>query len=93
MKCALCGTEVETIDKAILNNWIQYFCERDKEYGPVCCLYAETMIDIGEDGEMELKAEYRGKVQYMDGDYTYQTKEKDLVIEVFLTEENKERSH
>jgi len=93
MKCAICGIEVETIDEAIENDWFPSFYEGEKEHGPVCSSCAETMIDIGEDGDMELKAEYRGKVQYMDGDYEYQAKEEDLVIEIFMTEERKGHSH
>jgi len=64
---AICEIEVETIDEAIQQNWIPSFYEGDVEHGMACSSCAETMIDIGEDGEMELKAEYRGKVQYMDG--------------------------
>ena len=51
------------------------------------------MIGMAENGEMELKPEYRGKVQYMDGDYRCQTKEEDLVIEIFMTEESNGQSH
>ena len=70
MKCAICGIEIETIDKAIESGWIPYFYEAEVEHGPVCSSCAETMIDVGEDGDMELKAEYCGKVRYMDGDYS-----------------------
>ena len=56
MKCSICGMEVETIDEAIdTGGWIPYFYEAEKEHGPVCPSCAETMIDMGEDGEMELK--------------------------------------
>jgi hypothetical protein len=37
------------------------------------------------------KAEYRGKVQYMDGwDYSGRSKKKDPLIEIFMMEERKE---
>lgn len=93
MKCAICGIEVETIDEAIENDWLPSFYEGEVEHGPACSSCAETMIDINEDGEMELKPEYRGKVQYVDGDYNYQAKEEDLVIEIFMTEERKGQRH
>ena len=93
MKCAICGIEVETIDHAIENDWLPYFYEGEKEYGPVCSSCAETMIGMGDDGEMELRAEYRGKVQYMDGDHSGKPKNEDLVIEIFMREERKGQSH
>ena len=93
MKCAICGIEIETIDQAIENDWLPSFYEREVEHGPVCSSCAETMIDTGEDGEMEFKAEYHGKVQYMDGDYTDKPKKEDLVIGIFMTEERKGQSH
>ena len=93
MKCAICGIEIETIDEAIENDWIPDFYEGEDEHGPACSSCAETMIDIGENGEAELMAEYRGKVQYMDGDYGYQAKEEDLAIEIFTTGERKGRCH
>ena len=93
MKCAICGIEVETVDEAIDSSWIPYFYEGEVEHGPACSSCAETMIDVGEDGEMELKAEYRGKIQYMDGDYAGKPKKEDLVIEIFMTEERKGQTH
>ncbi len=51
------------------------------------------MICMAEDGEMELKAEYRGKIQYMDEDYSSRPEKEDLVIEIFMTEERKGQIH
>jgi ribosomal protein L34E len=93
MKCAICGIEVETIDEAIQQNWIPSFYEGEKEHGPVCASCAETMIGMGEDGEMELKTEYRGKVRYVNRDYGGKPKKEDLVIEIFMTEEVKQEKH
>lgn len=42
---------------------------------------------------MELKAEYHGKIQYMDGDYSDKPEKEELVIEILMTEERKERIH
>ena len=93
MKCAICGIEVETIDDAIENGWIPDFYEGEDEHGPACSSCVETMIVMGEDGEVALNAEYRGKVQYMDGDYGYEPKQEDLVIEIFMTEGRKGPNH
>ena len=83
---------METIDQAIENDWLPYFYEGEVEHGPACSSCAETMIRVGDDGEIELKPEYRGKVQYVDVDYAHQT-EDDLMIEIFMTEERKGPSH
>jgi len=93
MRCAICGIEIESIEEGIKEGWIPYFYEGEKEHGPACSSCAETMIDIGEDGEMELKSEYRGKVQYMDGDYGYRAKEENLIIEIFMTEVRRGQTH
>ena len=61
MKCAICGIEVETINEAIENDWLPYFYEGEKDHGPACSSCAETMIGMGDDGEMEVKADYCGK--------------------------------
>ena len=92
MKCAICGTEVETFDQAIENDWLPYFYEGETEHGPACSSCAETMICVGDDGEIELKPEYCGRVQYVDEDYAHQSKE-DLMIEIFMTEERNGPSH
>jgi hypothetical protein len=35
----------------------------------VCSSCAEQLICIGDDGEFELKQEYRGKIAYQEGDF------------------------
>ena len=45
------------MDEAIENDRLPYFYEGEIEHGPVCSSCSETIIDIGEDGEMELKTE------------------------------------
>ena len=67
--------------------------EGEVEHGPVCSSCAETMICVGKDGEMELKVGYRGKVQYLDGDYADNPTKENLVIEIFMTEEKKGEIH
>jgi hypothetical protein len=48
---------------------------------------------MSDDGEIELKPEYRGKIQYMDGNYADKPNKEDLVIEIFMTEDRKGQSH
>ncbi len=93
MKCAICGLEVETIQEAMEHDWLPSFYEGKIEHGPVCSSCAETMISQGDDGEMKLKAEYLGKVRYLDGDYSSQSRPEDLSIEIIMAEERKEKTH
>lgn len=65
MKCAICGTMIDSIDEAIARDWISVFYEGDEPYGPACAECAVSLLQIGKDGEMQVKAEYRGKIVYL----------------------------
>jgi len=66
MRCAICGMAIDSIDEAREQGWIPYFYEGQKEHGPVCPSCSEKLICEGEDGEMEVKEVYRGKIIYQD---------------------------
>jgi len=66
MKCAVCGIEIESIDEAIEQGWIPYFYEGEIEHELVCPGCSEVFIELAEDGAMEVKEEYRGKIKYCD---------------------------
>ncbi|MBW1613454.1 MAG: hypothetical protein JRJ57_05635 [Deltaproteobacteria bacterium] len=66
MKCAICGIEIESIDEAIEQGWIPYFYGGEIEHEFVCPGYSEIFLELGEDKEMEVKEEYRGKITYLD---------------------------
>jgi len=51
----------------------------DEEHGPACTSCSEKLICVGEDKEMEVKEEYRGKIIYQD-----EERKEDLVMEVML---------
>ena len=74
MKCAICGTTVESIDEAVEGGWTPYFYDADQEHEVACPSCTETLLQIGKDGEMEVKEEYRGKLRYLaeTGDETRQ---------------------
>jgi len=94
MKCVICGIELETINEAIEQDWIPNFYEGEKEYGPACSSCADAMLYLGEDGEMELKSEFHGKIQYGDGDYSsVSDKPDELMIGIIMTVERKEQIH
>jgi len=74
MKCAICGITVETIDEAVEAGWTPYFYDGDKQLEPACPTCSEAFLQMSEDGEMEVKAEFRGKLRYLaeTGDETRQ---------------------
>lgn len=66
MRCSICGIEIDSIDEAIDKGWIPYFYEGETEHECACPGCSEVFLESGDDGEMEVKAEYRGKIIYKD---------------------------
>ncbi len=58
MKCAICGVEVLSVEQAIEDGWTPYFYMDEEENGPACPNCTEFYLQVGEDGEMEVKSEY-----------------------------------
>jgi len=70
MKCSICGVSVDSVDaveQAINNDWIPYFYEGDQEHEFACDGCSETLLELGKDGEMEVKQEFRGNVMFQPG--------------------------
>ena len=66
MKCAICGITIDSMDDAMDQGWEPYFYDGEIEHEFACPTCAETFLQQGEDGEMELKEECRGKIKYHD---------------------------
>jgi hypothetical protein len=66
MRCSICGMEIDSIDQAINEGWIPYFCDGETEHECMCPGCSEVFLESGEDCEMEVKEEYRGKIIYND---------------------------
>ncbi len=66
VRCAICGTEVESIEHAIRLNWVSGFFDKDAEHGPACPSCSERLLRMAEDGEFELLDEYTGKIVYLE---------------------------
>jgi len=79
MKCALCRIEINSIDEAIEQGWIPYFYEGETEHEFACPGCSESLLQLGEDGEMEVKEEYQGKIVYQD-----EERKEDLVMGIML---------
>ena len=85
MNCAICGITIDSIDDAMEEGWEPYFYEGETEHEFACPACAETFLRQGEDGEMEVKEEYRGKMKYHD-----QEKEQgqNLIVGVILSKKD-----
>lgn len=66
MKCAICGITIDSMDDAMDQGWEPYFYDGEIEHEFACPPCAETFLQQGEDGEMEVKEEFRGKMKYRD---------------------------
>ena len=64
MKCVICGLEINSIEESIDQGWIPYFYDAEIECGLACPECSGTLIQMGKDGEMELKEQYEGKIEY-----------------------------
>jgi len=93
MKCTICGTTVESVEQAIDLGWIPNFWEEEEEYGPSCNGCSDTLIQVGQDGEFELKEEYRGKITYQEGDYLEKEPERHLAIGIATSETGRDEYH
>jgi len=79
MKCALYRIEIDSIDEAIEQGWIPYFYEGETEHECACPGCSESLLQLEEDGELEVKEEYQGKIVYQD-----EERKEDLVMGVML---------
>jgi len=68
MYCSICGTEIDSIDDAVDAGWLPSFWDGDTEHEVACPSCWEAVLQVGEDGEMEVKPEYRGKIVYADAE-------------------------
>lgn len=58
MECALCEEEIVDIESAIEEGWIPYFYVGEQQYDVACPACDEKYLQMGADGEMELRPEY-----------------------------------
>ena len=65
MRCGICGITIDSIDVPVEEGWTPYFYDGETEYEFACPGCAETFLQKGEDGEMEVKEGYRGKLRYL----------------------------
>ena len=83
MNCVICGIEIYSIEELIDQGWIPYFYEGEIEYGPACSECSGTLLQMAEDGEMELKERYQGEIIYQE-DFLYEVSEEEYLISIAI---------
>jgi len=74
MRCAICGIQIDSVDEAIDEGWTPYFYDSQTEHEVACPSCSQTLLRQGDDGELEVREEFRGKLKYPDesGDEAWQ---------------------
>jgi len=83
MKCVICGIEIYSIEELLDQGWIPYFYEGEIEYGPACSECSGTLLQMAEDGEMELKERYQGEIIYQE-DFLYEVSDEEYLIAIAI---------
>ena len=83
MKCVICGIEINSIEELIDQGWIPYFYEGEIEYGLACSECSGTLLQMAEDGEMELKERYEGEIIYQE-DFLYEVSDEEYLISIAI---------
>lgn len=83
VNCVICNMKMDDIDQAIDQGWTPYFYEGTEEYGPVCPGCSEILLFKAKDGEMELKEEYLGKMQYNEIPFHEPSEQEMLILMAF----------
>ena len=65
MRCSICGIRSDSVDNAVEEGWIPYFCGGEIEHEVACPDCTQALLQDGKDGEMEVKEEFRGKLKYL----------------------------
>jgi hypothetical protein len=66
MQCAICGIETGLFEESTDSGWVLCFYEGEEEHGPACPTCAATLLCAAEDGEMEVRDQYIGRIVYQD---------------------------
>jgi hypothetical protein len=67
LRCIICGIVIDSIEEAIEAGCIPYFYEGDQQHEPACRECSEILLRVNENGEMEVREEYPGKIKHLDG--------------------------
>ena len=85
MKCAICGLEVDSVEKGIDEGWIPYAWDGDQaKEGPFCPSCSDTLFQVDEHGEFVVKEQYSGKIAYLEGDFSENGPDQHISEEIIL---------
>jgi len=65
MRCAICGIRIDSVDEAVEEGWTPYFYDGETEHEVACPACNQALLQEGEESEMEVKEEFRGKLKYL----------------------------
>jgi hypothetical protein len=91
MRCSICGIRIDSVDEAVEAGSIPTFYDGETEHDLACPACSEALLQMGEDGEMEVKEEYRGKLIYFENETGDEGGEENLAKEIFFSRENENR--
>jgi hypothetical protein len=66
MRCSICGIQIDLVEDAIEQGWTPSFCDGKIQHDPACPACTDSLLQINEHGEWEVKEKYRGKLRYLD---------------------------
>jgi len=66
MRCSICGTQVDSFCEALEEGWCPGFYEGNDLHDMACAACTDMLLQYGEDDELEVKDEYRGKLRFLD---------------------------
>ncbi len=66
MKCTICGTSINSVEDVLNEDWTFSFFDGEDEHGPLCPSCSAILLSMANDGEYELKREYKGKIIFND---------------------------
>ena len=87
MRCSICGIQIATVDEAVEEGWIPYFYDGETEHEVACPACTQALLQESKDGEMEVKAEFRGKLKYLDEGVDEIWQDRSQVVAIVLENE------
>ena len=65
MRCSICGILIDSVDEAAEEDWTPYFYDGTQMHDVACPSCSQSLLRQGDDGELEVKDEFRGKLKYV----------------------------
>ena len=66
MNCAICGIRIDSVDDAVEEGWTPYFYDGEIQHDPACPACTNSLLQINEHGEWQVKEKFRGKIEFLE---------------------------